>query len=66
MDVSAIFTLEEILKDLRKKGVEVLIIAHSKEMQERLIKMEIPHIIGEKHLFTDPGKAFGKARLLVM
>ena len=65
MDVTAIFTLEEILSDLRKKGVEVLIIAHSKEMLERLVKMGIPEIIGEKHLFTDPGKAFGKARVLV-
>ena len=65
MDVSAIFTLEEMLLDLRKKEIEVLIITHSKEMYDRLVKMDIPKIIGEKHLFVDAGKAFAKARLLV-
>lgn len=62
MDISAIFALEDIIVRLQSQRIRVMMVVHSKEVEEQLRDLNILNQIGPKHLFYDEMDAISKAK----
>ena len=65
MDLSAIFAMEDIIKNLNKQGCKTIMILHSKKMKSRLLKMGIGNLIGEENLFLNKDDAISQSKKLL-
>lgn len=53
MDVTGLLTLEEVIKDLHKRGVRVMLTGANEEVWEKLQKAELIKLIGQQNCFKD-------------
>jgi SulP family sulfate permease len=65
MDVSAIFSIEDIIENLHEKGFKLVIIARGEGMYNRFMKMELGDLIGDENIFIDSKKAIIQSKKLL-
>jgi len=62
IDITGLHTLEEVIRDLQKRGVRVLLTGANERVQGKLVKAGVLELLGPGNSFADVSEALSRCR----